>query len=379
MSIKKFFYALSTLIGMIVGVGIFGIPYCFAQAGILAGFFYLFFMGAIILLIHLSYGEIVLRSGSNSRLVGYAQTYLGAWGKKTTTAIIVFEFYGAMLAYLIVGGQFLNISLGRFFGGSDFSWAIIFFSLGALAILLGLRTIGAIEFLMTAFLLLVAGVFMWQGVPLFQIENFKIIEWSNFFLPYGVILFSLTGGAAIPEMRQILKGAENRLKSAIIIGTLIPIIIYGLFALSVVGVSGSQTAKNAVEGLIPFLGDKIALIGAIFGFLAVMTSFLVVGLNLRHIFHFDYKINKYWAWVLACFVPLGAYGLGFNNFILIIGLVGAIAGGLEGILIGLIYRRAKKMGSRQPEYSLPLPKIVFYFLMTIFAIGVIYQFVYLAE
>ncbi len=41
----KFLYAVTILIGMIVGAGTFGIPYVFSQAGFAIGFFYLLLLG----------------------------------------------------------------------------------------------------------------------------------------------------------------------------------------------------------------------------------------------------------------------------------------------------------------------------------------------
>jgi len=379
MSNKNFFYALTTLIGMIVGVGIFGIPYAFAQAGFLIGFFYLILLAGAILLIHLFYGEIVLRTSGQHRLVGYGERYLGQLGKKITGAIIIFEFYGALLAYLIAGGYFLNLIFGRFLGGNEFIWVLIFFIAGSLVILLGLRTIASSEFFMTVFLLAIAVIFVFKGAPLINLANLKNFNLVKFFLPYGVVLFAMTGGAAIPEMRQILKGGEHQLKKAIIWGTAIPAIVYFLFALVIVGVAGPKTPENSIDVLLPYFGQYIAVLGAIFGFLAVVTSFLVLGLNLRRVFQYDYKLNNIMAWMLVCFVPLGGYLLGLNDFIVVISLVGAIAGGLEGIMIILIYRKAKKMGDRQPEYSLKINKVILYGLILIFVLGVIYQFIYLAK
>jgi tyrosine-specific transport protein len=376
---KKFFYALSTLIGMIIGVGIFGIPYSFAQAGFLIGFFYLIILAGVVLLVHLLYGEIILRTEKESRMVGYGEKYLGTKGKTLTTAVGIFQFYGALLAYIIAGGHFLNIILNRFLGGSDFSWSLIFFVFGALVIFFGLRTVALSEFLMTILLLAIAIFFIFKGAPLINFGNLNSLNPMKFFLPYGIVLFSLTGGAAVPELRQILKGQERKIKKVIILGTLIPAFIYFLFALVVVGVTGPNTTEDAISGLVSHLGQGIIILGAVFGFLAVITSFLMLGLNLRKMFQLDYKLNKFLAWVLACFVPLAAFLLGFKDFILLIGLIGAVAGGLEGITIIWIYVRAKKMGDRRPEYSLRLNKIFVFGLIFLFAIGIIYHFVYLAK
>jgi len=376
---KNFFYALSTLIGMIIGVGIFGIPYSFAQAGILVGFFYLIFLTLVVTTVHLLYGEIILRTGQDCRLVGYGERYLGAKGKTLTTGIVIFQFYGALLAYIIAGGYFLNIIFNRFFGGSDFSWSLIFFAFGALAIFFGLKMVSLSEFFMAILLVALAIFFVSRGAPLVNFENFKGFSLMKFFLPYGVIFFSLTGGAAVPELRQILKGQERKIKRVIILGTFIPAVIYLLFALVVVGITGEGTSENAISGLIPYLGQNIVIAGAIFGFLAVITSFLMLGLNLRKMFQLDYKLNKFLAWVLACFVPLIIFLAGFNDFIVVIGLIGAVAGGFEGIMTVLIYIKAKRMGDRQPEYNLKLNKIFVWGFVLLFALGIIYQFIYLAK
>jgi tyrosine-specific transport protein len=376
---KEFFYALSTLIGMIVGVGIFGIPFVMAQAGFLVGLFYLVLMGGVALLIHLCYGEIILRTEQDCRIVGAAEKYLGSSGKKTTAAIVIFQFYGALLAYIIAGGHFLNIIFGQYLGGNDFGWALIFFAFGSLAIFFGLRTVSIAEFLMTIMLLAIAALFVLKGAPLISLANLKSVNLVNFFVPYGVVFFSLTGGAAIPELRQILRGREQKVKRVIILGTLIPAAVYFLFALTVVGVTGEKTTEDAISGLIPYLGQSAVVLGAVFGLLAVVTSFLVLGLNLKKIFQLDYKINKFFAWLLACFVPLIAFLLGFNDFIFVIGIIGACAGGLEGIVTILIYRRAKKLGDREPEYRLRLNKAFIYGLILLFGLGIVYQFVYLAR
>jgi tyrosine-specific transport protein len=379
MKSKNFFYALSSLIGMIIGVGIFGIPYALAQAGFLIGFFYLVFLCLVVLAVHLSYGEIILRTQHDCRLVGYGQTYLGGRGKAAATGIVIFQFYGAMLAYIIAGGHFLSIIFSRFFGGTDFSWALVFFVFGALAILFGLKAVSASEFLMTILLLALAAFFILRGAPFVSLENLKGFNLMKFFLPYGVIFFSLTGGAAVPELRHILRGQEQKIKKVIILGTLIPAVIYILFALVVVGTTGEGTSEDAISGLIPYLGQNIIFLGAVFGFLAVITSFLMLGLNLRKMFQLDYKLNRLLAWALACFVPLIVFLAGFNDFILVIGLIGAVAGGFEGIMTILIYIKAKKMGDRQPEYSLKLNKIFIWGFVLLFALGIIYQFVYLAK
>jgi len=165
-------------------------------------------------------------------------------------------------------------------------------------------------------------------------------------------------------------------KKAIVWGTLLPIFLYFLFILTVVGVTGQQTSPEAIQGLVEALENHTIIFGAIFGLLAVATSFLVVGLSLKKTFWYDYKINKYLAWVLTCSVPLIAYLCHLRDFIMVIGFLGATLGGLQMVLLILIYQKAKKTGQRQPEYSLKLPALVSYGLILLLAIGVVYQIIY---
>jgi hypothetical protein len=75
---------------------------------------------------------------------------------------------------------------------------------------------------------------------------------------------------------------------------------------------------------------------------------------------------------------LAAFLLGVKNFIFILGFVGAVTAGTDGILMILIYFKAKKKGDRQPEYSMSKNKILGYILMAVFLLGMAYQFIYIS-
>lgn len=352
---KNFLYAIALLIGTIIGVGVFAIPYVAAQAGFAVVLFYLIGLGLITLLVHLFYGEIVLKTPGKHRLVGYSQKYLGRWGKRIATISSIFGLYGALLAYIIVAGQFLK----AIFGGSAFNWSLIFFLFGALFIFLGLKTIAQAEFFMTLLLFASMAVIFIFGWKYINWQNLSTLDSAYLFLPYGVVLFALSGATAIPQMKEIVN--NKKLKPAIVLGTLIPVVLFIIFVLVVLGVTGSNTTQEALIGLQTILGPKIMFIGLIFGILALITSFLTLGLNLKEIFWYDYKMPKNLAWVLACFTPLLFFILGMRNFIEVIGLVGVMLAGIDGILIALIYRKLKK--------SWLLPGL----LILVFVFGILYE------
>jgi len=127
------------------------------------------------------------------------------------------------------------------------------------------------------------------------------------------------------------------------------------------------------------LGEGIIILGAILGLLAVITSYFVIGLYLKKVFWYDYKINKTLSWFLVCFIPLIGFLLGLREFIPIVGFLGVIFGAIEGTVLVLTYLKAKKSGDREPEYSLNIPSVIIYSLIVLFILGFIYQIIYFVK
>lgn len=375
----RFVYAVVNLIGMIVGAGMFGIPYAMAKAGMLVGVFYLLFLGWVILIIHFYYGEIILRTNQPHRLVGYAAKYLGQRAKKIVTFTILLEYYGALLAYIILGSHFLSIIFSRWFAVPEAFWAILFSVVASSIIFLGLKAVSRNEFFLKTLLFLILFFLLVKSASLVNFSNWATFDLKNLFLPYGIILFSLGGSAAIPEMRKILQGDEKRLKKAIVWGTAAPVVLYLLFALVIVGVTGGETSPDAISGLVSHFGEWVVMLGAIVGLLAVFTPFLLLALALKEMFCGDYRMKKRAGFILACLVPLLAYLAGFKNFILVIGFLGAVAGGLHGMTVLWVHAKAKKMGDRTPEFRVKAPKLLAWFLATVFVLGIIYEVFYLVK
>lgn len=371
----KIITAIAMMVGMIIGVGIFGAPYVLSRAGFVPGIFYFVVLGAAIILVHLFYGETVLRTDGNHRLVGYAEKYLGMNGRRIAAITEIFGFYGAIIAYIIVGGQFL-FSIIRI--GDVFIYQIFVFLVVAIFILLGLRLLSWIEFVLTAALLVSVAAILFIASPAVRLENFFAFDKGNLFLPYGVILFSLGGAAAIPEIKEVLRGNLKKMKIVLFFGTLTAILITAAFGFIMWGVSGDGTSQETLSGLQGILSRPVLILGAFFGFLCVITSFLIIGINLKEIFFYDYKLkNNILSWLLAACVPFLIFLSGSRTFIDIISATGALFGGMGGIIICLMYLKAKKIGDKKPEYNLKLPNFIPYAIITLFIAGIIYEAVYL--
>jgi len=284
---------------------------------------------------------------------------------------------GSQLAYLIVGGEFLHFLSGKILGENLLVYVVIFLALGSLIILKDSSAIANFEFLMSAFLVSVILLIFFSALPQINLENFNNINPIHAFSAYGVILYSLSGMVAIPETVEYLKKKKNKnAKKVILAGTLLPHLLYVIFIVSVIGLVGASVNESAIASLGGFLGEKVIVVGAIFGIIAILTSFITIGSALMKMLWYDYKVPKMFSWALVSIVPLFLFMLGFRNFINVIGAVGAVMGGINGILVIAIFRKAKKKGDLEPSFNFHLPNPIKWTIVTVFILGILYELYY---
>ncbi len=371
---KNFISAVSLLIGTIIGVGIFGLPYVAAKVGVLVTIGYIILLGLVTMIISMAYAEIICCTSGNHRLVGYSEKYLGKMFKLVATFSLLFGFFGSLLAYVIVSGQFLQILLADVFSLSAFSYSLIFLACGSILIYAGIKSIVKTEVFMTIFLIAIIVLLFFVSLGKINTANLMTVDWKNIFLPYGIVLFSLGGLSAIPEMTAVVKGDKEIFGSSIKWGIIISAFLYILFILAVVGVTGSATSQEAISGLIGHLSPQIILVGALFGFFAIATSFLSIGLNLKHSFIYDYKLSHNFSWLLAMSIPFFLFVVGIGQFISIISLIGVVAGGIDGILVILVYNKIRQKHKKTSFFQIPL--LLQLSIVILFTLGIIYHFIY---
>jgi tyrosine-specific transport protein len=369
--------AATTLIGTIVGAGILGIPYVLAKAGFLYGFLLIVLMGTAFMFLNLFTGEVVLRTKKQHQLTGYAEKYLGKWGKSLMALSMFVATYGALTAYLIGEGATLH-AIFKF--GTPMLYTLIFFVITFVIIFHGVKATGKMELILISLLLLIIvliGIFSPEKNFL---NNFSTFNPAYFFLPYGIILFAFMGSPAIPELQEVLSKHKKLMKKSIIIGSLTPIILYVVFSLiigSIVGVNQfdalQPNERIATIALQIYSQPILGILANLLAVLAMFTSFLTLGIALIEVYHYDYKLNYYLSLFLTFSLPLVVVFLNLTNFLAVLGVAGAFAGGLEGILIILMYWKAKLHGDRKPEYQMGKHTILGIVLIIMFAAGIFYQ------
>lgn len=366
---SKFFPALAVLVGTTIGAGFLGIPYVVSRAGFLPGLAFLIFVAIFMLFAKFYLGEVILRTHGNHQLTGYAARYLGKKGKFVMMFSMVFGIYSALLAYLIAEGESLSY---LFFGNSSYS---LLFSVLFWILLSGLSYIGLSELKRAEKIgmVLVLGIIFIVFIlyfPHIKIENLSSVYPQNLFLPFGVILFSFLAFSAMPEVARVLRGQEGKMKRVIFCGVMIPFIAYVLFTLIIVGVFGASVPEIATLAL-PRILSVLAII-------TMFTAYFTQVIAIRDMFRFDYNLGRFRGWILACIVPLLLFVLVYffriASFVVILSVAGVVAAGLDGILILLMNKEAKKSGGRKPEYSIGISWLVIFFMILVFVLACVAEF-----
>jgi len=365
---RNFFSAVFTLVGTIIGAGVLGLPYVFAQSGFLIGAFWLIFLGVVMTFLNLWIGEITLRTKQIHQLTGYAEKYLGKTARNIMLIAIIIGVYSALLAYLIGEGQ----SLSRlFFGNTGYAFLFGLVFWGVMAILLqgGLSRLKSLEFWSVIFILAALFFSFLFLLPDVNKENLVQTNFTNVFFPFGIVLFALLGFNSVPELTREIGKNRKMLKKVIIIGSLIPIVSYLMFSFVIVGVLGGSVSEVSTISFSGLFGKLLIL----FGIFTMMTSFFVLSFALRDSFIFDFNKKKF-SFLYVSIVPLLLYlfvsFFDLAGFVRILGLGGVISGGLTGILILLMVRKAQIKGDVKPEYSIPINWFIIAILTLIFVVGI---------
>jgi tyrosine-specific transport protein len=371
----QFIKAVATLTSTTIGAGVLAIPYAIYTAGYWLGVLYLIILGIIMTILSLMLGEVALRTKKNLHIPELIKLYLGKKGYILVLIALYILIYGAMSAYIRGAGDILNTIIPA----QSFNWSIVFFAIGTYFIIKGLKFVSQWNIIFVSGMALII-ITIWLKAIYSQ-----DIDWTQFNLqstnsltqavrPYGVILFSYFGVIAIPHIKTILGKKSDQMESAITLGILIPILLYSVFVSLVIGVAGQDITPLAIISLGEKLGGQVLIITSIFAIIAMITSFIAMGLSMIESYMHFGKLKRSIAIILTTFPPMALLVFDWVQFDTIIQYAGGIGVSIISILIILTFWRAKSEGEIPPAYSLGHFKWFGIIMIIMFTLGAISLF-----
>lgn len=338
----RYLKGIGIIVGLMFGAGVFALPYVISRAGIFWGFIHFVVAVSLTIFLLFLYARITYNTEGTHRFTGYVELILGKKFKIFSFVITMVAYYGALLAYGLLGGIFLSNFFGEHYA---FAFSFLFFAVCSALALLELNKVALINFYLTIPLFGFVAYLVYMSLPFIDLNNFvsgarDMFINKSWFLPYGVWLFSLGGLAAIPVTKDIFSGSSFKdFKRVILFSVSLSAIFYCLFVFAIIGVSGENTSADALSGVLGALGSRVILAGSIMGLLAVFTSFLALAIDLRGIFRFDFKLPKTLAWVFVVVPPVLLFSFGAQDLTKILSLTGSVGLGVSGALIIFMARK----------------------------------------
>jgi tyrosine-specific transport protein len=377
----KKFYETGSLFGGIllvagttIGGGMMGNPVVTASAGLFPSLLLYFLCWTFMVSTALLLVEVFLWFPGESNYISMAGRTLGRVGAAFCWFFYLFFFSSLVVAYLSGGGRIFADLL--FFSPA---WGPLLLTL--LTAPFVYRGTASVERLNSWLMLGLFGAFFFfiaSGISKLDPLLLERSDWSQS-LKIAPILFASFGfHGVVPTLTMYLNRDSKKVRLAILIGSIIPLIVYVVWQIVILGVvplKGLEEAKALGEtavyplkqitniGLLAYLGDA-------FAFFAITTSLLGVALGLRDFLADGFGIRKkggYLVLLIAAifFIPLA---ITFINPCLFLnyggGISSAILLGLFPILMALSGRYIlKKQGERLLPGGITAASLLLIFLV----------------
>lgn len=301
--------AILMVAGCCIGAGMLGIPLVTLSAGfipsVMAFILSWLFMACTGLLLL----EVNLWFGTNVNLMTLAEGTLGKRAKWLVAFLFLFLFYCLMMAFLSAGGALVAELFTAVSGiALDPIWGNAFLVLVfGLVIFLGSRQVD----LMNRALMLGLGIcyitLLSLGFSHVHQENLESAHWLAVFPAFPAMVISFGYHNLVPSLTEYLKGHVRYLKTAILVGSAIPLLLYLLWDGLILGIlpqddvlAAAVASGDMVTTLLRrVIGSTyVADVVEYFAFFALVTSFLTVGLSFVDFLSDGLKIEK---------TPLGTF------------------------------------------------------------------------
>ncbi len=322
------------LSGTTIGAGVFALPYVFSRSGWLPSLIGLLFLGVMISLLNVFYARITIKTDGDHQLVGYVKKYLGKkWSWLAMTAFIL-SMNGVLIAYVVLGGEFLSLALGQL---PSFLYSVWFYLIGAFLVSRNFKIINKISFWLTAVLIALMVILPLGLTKFVQFSRLPVNTSTPLFF-WGAALFSLAGFTIIPEVEEVLRDNPKQIVKAVVFGSWIPVIFYLPFVFSIWGTCGSATTADAFSCLIAY-SPTLVRIGAVFGLVALLTSFISLANALKEVYFRDLVIGEVKSKILAVVPAFFAVFLSTTRFIDLVSFTGAVSLTISAVMICMIYAK----------------------------------------
>ncbi len=333
MRARSVLYASLGLVGTIIGAGIFGLPAAFSAVGFWPGTILFWLLATAVLLTHLLFAGLLMHENKRMRLTGLVSRHLDPFFHVVASLTYPLQLVASIFAYLILGGEFFSIiahALG--IQAPVGLWQVIFWIGGGVTILFGMKAVAKVNSFATSakmVTVLLAVVVAWPLVDLAVVTSPRSVQW---FLPFGIFLYSLSGLSSVGEVVELTRKNKREAYWAVGIGSFVSALLSWMFGVTLYLAARGFPIRTVPE-IVSVLPSGWALLVPVLGLLAVMTAYLNIAEDLKETLDLDFRLNAQQAIAVALGLPLLMLITFSRDFLGTIGFIGSVFVGINGLMI----------------------------------------------
>ena len=310
-SLFKILGCIMIITGTMIGGGILALPIITAKLGFIIGSIMIIIIWCIMTYTAVVISDISCSMPYGSSFKTIAEKYLGKPGAVIATVTSLILMYFISTAYISAVSSSLSVTFPTLNQNiSSLIFVIIFGSI----VILGTRFVDYANrffIILKILVLIILSVALNKYIEPQNLLAAPISLGSSLLIAIPVLTTSFTSHIIVPSLSDYLNKNSKDLKIVVIIGSVIPLVLYIIWVTTVLGVlplHGHVSFMNSIFNHIPVdqanIGDILNTLGnkiqtptvnailQIFTYVAIITSFLSVNLSLFH-FNLDtYKLHK---------------------------------------------------------------------------------------
>lgn len=299
--------------GTSIGVGMLGLPSATASSGFfpsviiyIACWLFMFCTGLLVL-------EACSWMPKGANLITLSKRLLGKKGEYLCWALYLFLFLCLMVAHTATGGDLLHQILGFSLSSMTIFYVILFFPV----VYLGAHTVDRLNLIFMMIILIAYALFVFPALKQSNLSYLQTINWTKAIYALPMIFTAFGYQSLIPTLYNYMNRDKKKVRLSIIIGTLIPLVLYILWNGAILGTIPLQgpnglmetftSGKTVFNSLGYFLSDpRVVQTGKIFAFFAATTSYMGIAISFRDFLSDGLKtqgknVSK---WLICCFIFL---------------------------------------------------------------------------
>jgi tyrosine-specific transport protein len=233
--------------------------------------------------------EVTLWLPGESNIVSMANRTLGLPGKIFAWGLYIFLFYCLTLAYIVGCGDLTVEILGNHI--SPWVGSAIFLALFGPLVYAGTKVVGKLNVVLMIGLGLSFLIFVALGIKYVDRSLLTYQNWSLALLGLPIAFTSFAYQGIIPTLVHYLDRDVKKIRTAILVGSFIPLLTYTLWQWLILGIVPTngphglaETLKMGETAVYPlkfFIQNPLVYtVGQFFAFFALVTSFFGVTLGL---------------------------------------------------------------------------------------------------